>query len=110
MNPRNLLVLTPALILGCGSAQHARASEETLVDGFPALHPAQQRPGRNGKCRAPEWQTVLVKAGGCWVQLDATPEQCEQFQRESPYYVLHEGRCWYPLPGNGRNREPTSSL
>lgn len=111
MTPVNRVVITAALVLGCGSAQHALVSPEAPVDGFPAPHPAQQRPGKNGKCRAPDWQQhVLVKAGGCWVALDATPEECSQYQRESPYYVLHEGSCWYPLPGNNREREPTSSL
>ena len=109
---RRVLLLTAALALGCGSAQHA-TGPEALTEGFPPPAPWQQRPGKGGKCRQPGWGAdveILVANGGCWTPLDATPEQCERAHRENPYHVLYRGRCWYPLPGGNGERQPTSSL
>jgi hypothetical protein len=78
---RSLYVLS-ILALGCGSVQPSITSE-VLSDGFPAkLHPAQQRPGKDGKGHIP----------GGWNQ-------------DMPY----QGRCWYPLPGNTQEGEPMVS-
>jgi hypothetical protein len=109
--PIGVIVLA-VLALGCGSALSSIAPE-VLSDGFPSKpHPAQQRPGKDGRCRVPlDWPPLptIVKGGGCWVPLDATPEQCAQAQREGGLEVPYEGKCWYPLPRTPE-REPTSSL
>jgi len=55
MSMRQLIVIFAALALGCGTLQPSMAPEqEVLADGFPKPHPAQQRPGKDGKCRQSE--------------------------------------------------------
>jgi hypothetical protein len=108
-----LPLLMVVLFLACGTAQYATGpAEEVVVDGFPPPHPAQQRPGKDGRCRTPRWgpdMETLVMNGGCWTPLDATPEQCEKAHRENPYHVLYQDRCWYPMP-RVPEREPSASL
>jgi hypothetical protein len=110
------LALIAALALGCGSAQHAVApGQEALVDGtFPAPLEHQKRPDKDGKCRlpkgwGPEGSRVIVRNGGCWVEIDATEKQCREAATTNPYNVWHDGRCWYWLPGREKERQPTSS-
>jgi hypothetical protein len=115
MSMRPLIVILAAHALGCGAVQPAVGPEpEVLVDGFPPPHPAQQRPGKDGKCRVPEgWPSTLltlIRNGACWTPLDATEAQCREAAKENPWHVWAEGRCWYWLPGGEKKREPTSSL
>lgn len=109
------IAIIAALALGCGSAQHPTGpSQEALVDGtFPPPHPAQQRPGKDGKCKLPEgWPELplLVRRGACWAPLDATEAQCREAAKENPYHVWAEGRCWYILPGGQKKPQPTSNV
>jgi hypothetical protein len=116
MMMRYFIILTAALALGCGSAQHAVGpSQETLVDGtFPPPLEDQRRPDSKGRCTLPKgWypQTdiVIARNGGCWVDVKATEQACREAAMTNPLNIWHEGRCWYWLPGRGKEPQPTSS-
>jgi hypothetical protein len=113
MTMRLLMVIIAALAFGCGTVQPSVGPEqETLVDEFPSKpYPYQRRPGKDGRCSTRSGPpTVIVKGGGCWLWVDATPEECAQAQREGEYLVPYQGRCYYPMLEPTPQREPTSSL
>ena len=111
-----LFVILAALALGCGSAQLAVSPEPAaMVDGtFPPPLEDQRRPDSKGRCTLPrgwhpETDRVINRNGGCWVEVKATEAECREAAVTNPYNVWSEGRCWYWLPGRGKEREPTSS-
>jgi hypothetical protein len=109
---RYSIAIIAALALGCGSAQHAVGpAQEALVDGFPSKpYPNQRRPGPDGRCGTRAGPpTEIVKGGGCWVSVVVDLSDCEQNSKEGGYFVVHDGRCYYPY-FNFPAREPTSGL
>lgn len=111
-----IISIITALALGCGSAQHTVGpSQESLVDGtFPPPLEDQRRPDSKGRCTLPKgWypqtDTVIARNGGCWVDVKTTEAECREAAKTNPYNIWSEGRCWYWLPGRGKERKPTSS-
>jgi hypothetical protein len=112
---RYSIAIIAALALGCGSAQHAAGpSQQALADGtFPPPLEQQRRPDKQGRCTLPkDWypQTdiVIARNGGCWVEVKATEQQCREAAVTNPLNIWREGRCWYWLPGRGKEPQPTS--
>jgi eukaryotic-like serine/threonine-protein kinase len=107
-------LLTAALFIGCGTAQHATGpGEETLTDEFPSKPwPGQRKPDKTGRCDPRHGPPlVIVKGGGCWVEVVAEPKDCETAHLSgTSYLVPYEGHCYYPDFMTAPKREPTSSL
>jgi hypothetical protein len=102
-------ILTAALALGCGSAQHAVGpSEEALTADAPPRHPTETETWCPPPPDFPR-EIMLIVGDTCWVEIDATPAECAQYIREERHpYMAWKGRCWffrYKKP----KRQPTSS-
>jgi len=106
---RRALLLIAALVLGCGTAQHAIGPEEVLADGVQPRQPTEQ----DTWCRPPPGfprDIMLITDNLCWIQLDATQEECARLKRQEQWpHMLWGGRCWF-LRAKKPERQPTSSL
>ncbi|MBN1203550.1 MAG: hypothetical protein JXB05_01320 [Myxococcaceae bacterium] len=104
------LIISAALLLGCGSAQHAVGPDAEVLTGEA---PARQPTERDTWCRPPEGfpqEIMLITGEWCWIQLDTTQAECARLKREERHpHMLYDGRCWF-LRARRPQRQPTSSL
>jgi hypothetical protein len=107
---KSATMLLAALALGCGTVQPTGgvAAIHTLSDGFPSEpYEYQLRPGRDGRCsRTTPPPTIILRGGGCWVNLGWSQADCEAAAKEGQLHVWDGTRCYYPILDPGSRREP----